>query len=233
MIAAGEADFLVVLAPSEVEVTRPLLRQGRASSSRPTLVDEKALPNRRSLNVALLGRALAPPRARRTRSGSRRSGRRSRSAARGERAGVPSSAATPARSGVVVRREDTHEDASGTTAPAASTRRARRTSCRAGELERAPARAAAGGRARAPTSACRSSAAAWRSGGSGRTPSARSPTSARLPFTVKTDLRDTYPFGLFASPMEEIVRLHASSGTTGKPIVVAYTAGRPRRSGRA
>ena len=46
---------------------------------------------------------------------------------------------------------------------------------------------------------------------------------ARLPFTVKSDLRDTYPFGLFASPMEEIVRLHASSGTTGKPIVVAYT----------
>ncbi|MBN1171162.1 MAG: phenylacetate--CoA ligase [Micromonosporaceae bacterium] len=44
----------------------------------------------------------------------------------------------------------------------------------------------------------------------------------RLPFTVKNDLRDTYPFGLFASPMEEVVRLHASSGTTGKPIVVAY-----------
>ena len=46
---------------------------------------------------------------------------------------------------------------------------------------------------------------------------------ARLPFTVKNDLRDTYPFGLFASPMAEVVRLHASSGTTGKPIVVAYT----------
>src|SRR5512136_747449 len=45
----------------------------------------------------------------------------------------------------------------------------------------------------------------------------------KLPFTEKTDLRDTYPFGLFASPMKEIVRLHASSGTTGKPIVVAYT----------
>jgi phenylacetate-CoA ligase len=45
----------------------------------------------------------------------------------------------------------------------------------------------------------------------------------KLPFTVKTDLRDTYPFGLFASPMQEVVRLHASSGTTGKPIVVAYT----------
>jgi len=45
----------------------------------------------------------------------------------------------------------------------------------------------------------------------------------RMPFTVKTDLRDTYPFGLFASPIQEVVRLHASSGTTGKPIVVAYT----------
>ncbi len=44
-----------------------------------------------------------------------------------------------------------------------------------------------------------------------------------LPFTTKTDLRDNYPFGLFASPLEEIVRFHASSGTTGKPIVVAYT----------
>jgi phenylacetate-CoA ligase len=46
---------------------------------------------------------------------------------------------------------------------------------------------------------------------------------SQVPFTVKTDLRDTYPFGLFASPMKDIVRLHASSGTTGKPIVVAYT----------
>lgn len=46
---------------------------------------------------------------------------------------------------------------------------------------------------------------------------------ARLPFTVKNDLRDTYPFGMFAVPMEQVVRLHASSGTTGKPIVVAYT----------
>ena len=45
----------------------------------------------------------------------------------------------------------------------------------------------------------------------------------RLPFTVKADLRDTYPYGLFASPMQDVVRLHASSGTTGKPIVVGYT----------
>ena len=46
---------------------------------------------------------------------------------------------------------------------------------------------------------------------------------AKLPFSMKTDLRDTYPFGLFASPMKDIVRLHASTGTTGKPIVVSYT----------
>jgi phenylacetate-CoA ligase len=46
---------------------------------------------------------------------------------------------------------------------------------------------------------------------------------ARLPFTFKADLRDTYPFGMFASPMHDVVRLHVSSGTTGKPIVVAYT----------
>ena len=46
---------------------------------------------------------------------------------------------------------------------------------------------------------------------------------AKFPFTVKTDLRDAYPFGLFAVPREEIARLHASSGTTGKPVVVAYT----------
>jgi len=45
----------------------------------------------------------------------------------------------------------------------------------------------------------------------------------KLPFTVKNDLRDSYPFGLFAVPMSEVVRLHASSGTTGKPIVVGYT----------
>jgi phenylacetate-CoA ligase len=45
----------------------------------------------------------------------------------------------------------------------------------------------------------------------------------RLPFTKKTDLRDHYPFGLFAVPMHEVLRLHASSGTTGKPTVVGYT----------
>jgi indolepyruvate ferredoxin oxidoreductase beta subunit len=54
MIAPGEADFLVVLAPSEVEVTRPLLRAGGVLIP-PDLVDEKSLPNRKSLNVALLG----------------------------------------------------------------------------------------------------------------------------------------------------------------------------------
>ncbi|SNR84653.1 phenylacetate--CoA ligase family protein [Desulfurobacterium atlanticum] len=45
----------------------------------------------------------------------------------------------------------------------------------------------------------------------------------KLPFTVKQDLRDNYPFGLFAVPIEQIVRIHSSSGTTGKPTVVGYT----------
>ena len=48
---------------------------------------------------------------------------------------------------------------------------------------------------------------------------------ARFPFLTKADLRDNYPFGLFAVPRSEVVRVHASSGTTGKPTVVGYTAG--------
>src|SRR5450756_1780182 len=48
---------------------------------------------------------------------------------------------------------------------------------------------------------------------------------ARFPFTVKSDLRDNYPFGMFAVPREQLLRLHASSGTTGKPTVVGYTKG--------
>ncbi|SEE67539.1 phenylacetate-CoA ligase [Rhizobiales bacterium GAS188] len=46
---------------------------------------------------------------------------------------------------------------------------------------------------------------------------------AKFPFTVKNDLRDTYPFGMFAVPREKVARIHASSGTTGKPTVVGYT----------
>ena len=46
---------------------------------------------------------------------------------------------------------------------------------------------------------------------------------AKLPFTLKTDLRDNYPYGMFTVPMSEIVRVHASSGTTGQPTVVGYT----------
>jgi phenylacetate-CoA ligase len=45
----------------------------------------------------------------------------------------------------------------------------------------------------------------------------------RLPFTTKQDIRDNYPFGLFSVPMDQVVRIHASSGTTGKPTPVAYT----------
>lgn len=46
---------------------------------------------------------------------------------------------------------------------------------------------------------------------------------AKFPFTVKSDLRDNYPFGMFAVPREQVIRIHASSGTTGKPTVVGYT----------
>jgi phenylacetate-CoA ligase len=46
---------------------------------------------------------------------------------------------------------------------------------------------------------------------------------AKFPFTAKADLRETYPFGMFAVPMDKVVRIHASSGTTGKPTVVGYT----------
>ena len=45
----------------------------------------------------------------------------------------------------------------------------------------------------------------------------------RVPFTTKADLRDNYPYGLFAVPLDRVLRLHASSGTTGKPTVVGYT----------
>ena len=45
----------------------------------------------------------------------------------------------------------------------------------------------------------------------------------KIPYTTKDDLRENYPFGLFAVPMKKIIRLHASSGTTGKPIVGGYT----------
>ena len=48
---------------------------------------------------------------------------------------------------------------------------------------------------------------------------------AKFPFTVKADLRDNYPFGMFAVPRKQVSRVHASSGTTGKPTVVGYTKG--------
>ena len=48
---------------------------------------------------------------------------------------------------------------------------------------------------------------------------------SKFPFTTKQHLRDNYPFGMLAVPMDDIIRIHASSGTTGKPTVVAYTRG--------
>src|SRR5262245_48767872 len=47
----------------------------------------------------------------------------------------------------------------------------------------------------------------------------------RFPFTLKSDLRDNYPFGMFAVPRDQVLRLHASSGTSGKPTVVGYSKG--------
>ena len=52
----------------------------------------------------------------------------------------------------------------------------------------------------------------------------RSTTCRRFPFTAKADLRDAYPFGMLAIPREKCVRIHASSGTTGRPTVVGYSA---------
>ena len=46
---------------------------------------------------------------------------------------------------------------------------------------------------------------------------------SRVPFTNKSDLRDNYPFGMFAVPRDQVLRIHASSGTTGKPTVVGYS----------
>ncbi|MEE3921630.1 hypothetical protein V2I01_35280 [Micromonospora sp. BRA006-A] len=56
---------------------------------------------------------------------------------------------------------------------------------------------------------------------------------ARFPFTTKAELRENYPFGMFAVPRERVARLHASSGTTGRPTVVGYTRARPRHLGEA
>ena len=59
--------------------------------------------------------------------------------------------------------------------------------------------------------------------GDARRPARRSADLARFPFTTKADLRANYPFGMFAVPREQVARVHASSGTTGKPTVVGYT----------
>jgi phenylacetate-CoA ligase len=55
---------------------------------------------------------------------------------------------------------------------------------------------------------------------------------AELPFTTKEDLRESYPYGMFAVPLKDIVRIHTTSGTTGKPIVVGYTRSEERRVGK-
>ena len=58
------------------------------------------------------------------------------------------------------------------------------------------------------------------------------PTLQRLPFTDKNDLREAYPLGLQAVPDEQVVRIHSSSGTTGTPVIIPYTAAGRGRTGR-
>ena len=88
---------------------------------------------------------------------------------------------------------------------------------------RAAARAAAWSLQHAYDNVAALPARVRRQGRAARRPARSSPTSRKFPFTVKSDLRDNYPFGLFAVPRERVARIHASSGTTGKPTVVGYT----------
>ena len=86
---------------------------------------------------------------------------------------------------------------------------------------------------RAPTSTCRTTGAPSTTAGVAPDDLTSLADLARFPFTTKADLRENYPFGMFAVPREQVRRVHASSGTTGKPTVVGYTARRPRHLGRA
>jgi len=208
MIPDGDADFLVVLAPRRWRTTSTSCAR-RACSCRPTWCPSRAS----GTSAASTWRSWAPsphtsPSPRST--GGRPSRAPSRSVSPGQRRGLPGRAG---------RRARPHLGKGTTCHPlirrTASTRRAppttsRPSSCAASSSSGCSA-SCAGPRARAPLPHAlqerQVSPADLRS----------LEDLGRFPFTLKTDLRDTYPFGLFASPMEEIVRLHASSGTTGKP----------------
>ncbi len=220
MVPTGEADFLVVVAADQVEVNRHQLSAGGVLIA-PFAVDEKKLSNKKSLNVALLGalsRHLPIPEA---------------LWQQAIRAQLPDALHDANLKAFELGRANGGPPASG----AASKVKLKNAAVpatkphplvsepdflpveklRAIQLQRLQA-IVRRAYEHVPLYKQRMDAAGV------KPDDVRSLDDiVKLPFTLKTDLRDTYPFGLFASPLREVVRLHASSGTTGKPIVVAYT----------
>ena len=204
MVPAGGADYLVVAAPDQVEVNRPQLRSGGVLIA-PSDVDEKQLPNKKSLNIALLGvlsrqlpiaeshwrEAISAAFPEKLRAANDQAFTLGRSSAAPVRPAVPHPVSVPDFMPVQELR-------------ATQLTRLRQIVARAYD---------------------RVKLFRQRMDERGLLPADIQSLAdlQRLPFTVKMDLRDTYPYGLFASPIRDVVRLHASSGTTGKPIVVAYT----------
>ena len=220
MVPTGEADFLVVVAPDQVEVNRHQLGAGGVLIS-PVAVDEKKLSNKKSLNVALLGalsRHLPIPEA---------------LWEQAIRSRLPDALHEANLKAFELGRANSKPTTSGPVSKvnhkpvAVAATKVRPLVSEPDFLPVETLRAVQLQRLKAIVRRAYDRVPLYRQrmDASGVKPDdVRSLEDiARLPFTLKTDLRDTYPFGLFASPLREIVRLHASSGTTGKPIVVAYT----------
>ena len=204
MVPAGAADYLVVAAPDQVDVNRSQLRIGGVLIA-PADIDEKQLPNKKSLNIALLGvlsRQL-PIAERHWREAIRAAFPEKLQAANDQAFTLGRNSAAPARP-AVPHPVSASDFMSVPELRAMQLARLRQIVARAYD---------------------RVKLFRQRMDERGLLPSDIQSLAdlQRLPFTVKMDLRDTYPYGLFASPMRDVVRLHASSGTTGKPIVVAYT----------
>jgi phenylacetate-CoA ligase len=244
MVPAGEADFLLVLEPTQVEVNRPVLKPGGVLITT-DVIPEGTLKNKKSLNVAMLGapfRSAGYPRGslagchprppgHEAAPAQRRSLRQRANAAgdfpppfpkRGRFVAQSITAQPPFDSNLrdltdPIMLKELWNDAAGGFHPVSAPDFLPEQQLREVQLRRLKAVVA---RAYDKVPLFRQ-----RLEKRGLTPDSIHSLAdiAKLPFTVKTDLRDTYPFGLFASPMADVVRLHASSGTTGKPIVVAYT----------
>jgi len=201
MVPPGEADFLVVLAPDQVEVNRGQLRSGGVLIT-PEMIDLAGLVNRKSFNVALLGalsthleipeaqwhdaiHTCLPEKLHAANEQAFQMGRKSVPKPKQHPISAPDFLPLDQLRSLQLKRLQTMVNRAYEKVPLFQQRMAER------GLVPADVRSL--------------------------------DDITKLPFTVKTDLRDTYPFGLFASPIQDVVRLHASTGTTGKPIVVAYT----------